>query len=258
MTAQLHRARAVTAARSIRLASPEDPFRVLVARPEDDFRINTLRQTAYAKAGYFSIPDTSLLQRQRDPATAVCLIIANKKQIAATVRLCLATHQSGAERLLQGPAPLAGDHFPTLTLCRGATSTDFRGLGLMTFLVGLGVAVADRAGLNSATGMQAEGTPHFGTMLASGWQSKDVPSAATECVRMKTDAMKLVFISRARFGYSASYGQNEHGDLYKALQAVDAIETAAQRIARIHQSQEPLQRVESPPERPADFDPHKP
>ena len=233
MNANVSNKRASTALCPIQTAAPHDPFRVNVAKPADESKIDGLRQSAYAKAGYFSIPDTELLRRKNDPDNSVCLIIANKKEIAATVRLSFTPRRSIAETVLQGPAPLEEGFFPTLTLCRGATNPLYRGQGLMTFLVGLGVAVARRAELPSATGMQAEGTPHFGTMIASGWQSKDVPSAATQCVRMEADGMKLVFIGRERFGYSADYGNKHHQDLHKSLRSDEAVRSAASVIVRM-------------------------
>jgi len=214
-------------------APNEDPFRLAIAEPTHDGAIDRLRQSAYAKAGYFTLPDPELLRRKVDPNNSICLIVANKSTIAATVRLGLAPDQKRAEQLLQGPAPLHQEMFPTLTLCRGATNPGFRGEGLMTFLVGLGVAIADRAGLASTTGMQAAGTPHFKKMIDGGWLSKDVPSDATECVRMETAVMKFVYISADRFGYSANYGYEHHAHLHKHLESANIIDRGARMIEKI-------------------------
>ncbi len=214
-------------------APTDDPFKLAIATPAQDRDIDHLRQSAYAKAGYFTLPDPELLRRKADPENSICLIIANKKTIAATVRLGLAPDQKRAEQLLQGPAPLHLNMFPTLTLCRGATSPGFRGEGLMTFLVSLGVAIAARASLASTTGMQAAGTPHFGKMIDSGWLSKDVPSDATECVRMETAVMKFVYIPADRFRYSAEYGREHHHHLHKHLESARVIDQGAVMIEKI-------------------------
>lgn len=210
-----------------------DPFRLAIATVAHDAQVDQLRIGAYTKAGYFSIPNPELLRRKADPENAICLIIANKKEIAATFRVGLARDRTNAEALLQGPCPLAGELFPTLTLCRGATNPAFRRQGLMTFLVGIGVAIANQAGLQSATGMQAEGTPHFGAMLASGWQNKEVASEDTQCVRMATAEMQLVYISRTRFGYSANYGEEQYHHLHKSFRSAEAVVQGALMIEKI-------------------------
>ncbi len=97
----------------------------------------------------------------------------------------------------------------------------------MTFLVNVSVEIAARARIESAIGLQAEGTPHFGTMIASGWLSGDVRSDQMQCVKITKKTMKLVYIPSDRFRYSADYMRGRFSDLYKNLEAQTAIDYAA-------------------------------
>ncbi len=207
-----------------------DPFRLRIAIDGDEARIDALRQAAYATAGYFSIPDPDAVTRRTDPPGSICLVVANQATIAATVRVVCAQTQPLAESLLQGPAPLGQDYFPTVTLCRGATHADFRRQGLMAFLVGVGVAIASKAQLASATGMQAIGTPHYGAMLRAGWQSRNVETGNVECIQIDGPQMKLVHIGSDRFKLSENYATHHFHELYRSLHAWLAIEEAASRI----------------------------
>ncbi|MGH1357838.1 MAG: hypothetical protein ACRBC3_03655 [Burkholderiaceae bacterium] len=222
-----------TKKRNLLTANPADPFRLLISTPAQDARVDDLRVSAYSGASYFKTADADALRRKSDPDEAICLVIANKQSVAATIRVCFAANRPNASKILQGPAEIKDTLFPTLTLCRGATNTEYRGQGLMTFLVNVSVAIAARAQFESAIGMQAEGTPHFGTMIASGWLSGDVRSDQLQCVKLGTAKMKLVYIPRDRFGYSDDYMRERFGSIYKSLEAQNAIDYAAARFAKM-------------------------
>ena len=210
-----------------------DPFRLALAtRPEDD-RIDELRRTAYASAGNFSITDPALIARNSDPSDSLCLIIANRKTVAATVRMVFARQRSRAEAVLQGPAPLEDSLFPTMTLCRGATHPVYRGQGLMTFLVGIGVAVARQAGVSSTTGMQVQGTRHYHGMLKSGWMSRDVSSEDVKCIDFSESDMKLVYIDKTRYSYSEDYARQNFAQLRRALRSDEVIAQAGNIVRRM-------------------------
>jgi hypothetical protein len=210
-----------------------DPFKLRIATDADEAHVDSVRQAAYATAGYFSIPDPEAVTRRTDPADSICFVIANRSIIAATIRVAYADTQPQAQRLLQGPAPLNAGYFPTATLCRGATSMAFRRQGLMAFLVSVGVAVASRAQLSSTTGMQAVGTPHYEAMLRAGWQSQDVTTEGERCIQIDESKMKLVHIDADRFELSEAYAHTHFDELYQSLKAWPAIEEAAARIATV-------------------------
>lgn len=209
-----------------------DPFRLRIAAGADEQQIDALRQAAYATAGYLSIPDPQSVTRRTDPAESLCLIIANRTTVAATVRVAYAQNQPTTEAVLQGPVPLGRDHFPTATLCRGATNAKFRRQGLMVFLVGVGVAIAKQAGLASATGMQVLGTPHYGAMLKSGWQSRDVHTDHVVSIRIDGPQMKLVHIGADRFHLSENYGRRHFSALHKSLNASPIVKEASTQIVQ--------------------------
>jgi|GEM_PF-4297401 len=108
----------------------------------------------------------------------------------------------------------------------------FRRQGLMVFLVGVGVAIAKQAGLASATGMQVLGTPHYGAMLKSGWQSRDVHTDHVVSIRIDGPQMKLVHIGADRFHLSENYGRRHFSALHKSLNASPIVKEASTQIVQ--------------------------
>lgn len=216
---------------SILDADRHDPFTLSIASDAQTQAIDALRQKAYAAAGYFKLPDPRTVLRSTDLPHAICLVVASKRELAATVRLTYARQRSEAERILEGTAEVPADHFPTLALCRGATDPRFRGLGLMAFLVSLGVAIARRAGLGSALGVQYEGTPHYRAMNAAGWNRKPIVD------RMFTvqgqAGLGLVYIGRQRFEASVRHSEREHASLHRQFRVEPVVTAAALRIDKI-------------------------
>jgi hypothetical protein len=208
-----------------------DPFALGIATTAHTPSIDSLRQKSYASAGYFSLPDPRTVRRENDLPHAITLIVANKRELAATVRLTYARDRKQVEAILEGSADVSPSYFPTMTICRGATDPKFRGLGLMAFLVSVGVAVARQAGLGSALAMQAEGTPHYPAMRAAGWNSRPVEGDRMNTVKLNA-AMTFVYIDRERFGNSVSHSERVHNELHQRLEVPRVVLDAATLIAK--------------------------
>ena len=208
-----------------------DPFALGIATSAQTPLIDSLRQKSYASAGYFSLPDPRTVRRENDLPHAITLIVANKRELAATVRLTYARDRKQVEAILEGSADVSPSYFPTMTICRGATDPKFRGLGLMAFLVSMGVAVARQAGLGSALAMQAEGTPHYPAMKAAGWNSKPVPGDRMNSVKLNA-AMSFVYIDRERFGTSVQHSERVHAELHRRLEVTSVVAQASAMIAK--------------------------
>ncbi len=208
-----------------------DPFALGIATSAQTPLIDSLRQKSYASAGYFSLPDPRTVRRENDLPHAITLIVGNKKELAATVRLTYARDRRQVESILEGSADVSPAYFPTMTICRGATDPKFRGLGLMAFLVSVGVAVARQAGLGSAVAMQAEGTPHYPAMRASGWNSRPVEGNRMNTVKLNA-VMSFVHIERERFGTSVLHSERVHAELHRRLEVASVVTQASAIIAK--------------------------
>lgn len=205
-----------------------EPYSVLVAAGREwEREIDELRIASYRTAGYFKLPNPDTVRRRTDPADSMCLVIRQGGALAATVRLAYVPDRSSAEAVLQGPVPLERDDFPSITLCRGATSPQHRGRGLMSLLVSLGVDVAYRAGIRSAIGMQADGTPHYEEMKRAHWQSRDVATQFAHSVSFETPTMKLVYLRKDRMAQSIAHSKRRHADTLAPDRADLAIVNAA-------------------------------
>jgi hypothetical protein len=213
-------------------ADSDDPFVLNIATPAQTPLIDALRQKAYMAAGYFSLPDPRTVRRATDPAHAICLVIASKRELAATVRLAWARDRKQAESILEGSAELGASYFPSLVMCRGATDPAFRGLGLMAFFASMGPAIAQRAGLGSALGVQYEGTPHFRAMSAAGWERKPIGGERMATVKGNA-ALSLVYIGRERFAASVRHSERVHAELHRRLDVPRVVADAAALIAKL-------------------------
>lgn len=212
-------------------ADRRDPLTLAIATDAQTPAIDALRQKAYAAAGYFTLPDPRTVLRSTDLPHAICLVVASKREVAATVRLTYARQRAEAERILEGTADVPADYFPTLALCRGATDPRFRGLGLMAFLVSLGVAIGRRAGLGSALGVQYDGTPHYRAMNAAGWNRRPI---VDRMFTVKGQAgLGLVYIGRDRFEFSVRHSEREHAALHRQFQVEPVITAAALQLDKL-------------------------
>jgi hypothetical protein len=210
-----------------RSAAAAEPYSVMVAAGREwEREIDDLRIASYRTAGYFKLPNPDTVRRRTDPEDSFCLVIRQGTALAATVRLAYVHERTSAEAVLQGPVPLDAADFPSITLCRGATNPHFRGQGLMSLLVSLGVSVAYRAGIRSAIGMQADGTPHFHEMTRAGWQCRDVATQFARSVSFETPTMKLVYLRKARMADSIEHSKRRHADTLAASRAEPAIAQA--------------------------------
>lgn len=199
--------------------------------------IDKLRIAAYLQAGYFKLPDPDPVRRRADPKDSFCMLVLGPgKTLAATVRLAYVHNQRIAESVLQGPVPLRPDDFPAITLCRGATDQRFRGRGLMTLLVSLGVEAAHRAGVRSAIGMQADGTPHFRAMQEASWQSLDVATKFAHTVSFDTPTMKLCYLRKDRMQASVEHSRRRHANILGLAQTDRAIVDAAMVVRKLAKS----------------------
>jgi hypothetical protein len=208
-----------------------DPFALGIANTTHTPSIDLLRQKSYATAGYFSLPDPRTVRRENDLPHAITLIVASKRELAATVRLTYARDRKQVEAILEGTADVSASYFPTMTICRGATDPKFRGLGLMAFLVSVGVAAARQAGLGSALAMQAEGTPHYPAMKAAGWNSRPVAGDRMNTVKLNA-VMSFVYIDRTAFANSVSHSARVHHELHQRLDVARVVTEAAALIAK--------------------------
>lgn len=208
-----------------------DPFALGIATSAQTPLIDSLRQKSYAAAGYFSLPDPRTVRRENDLPHAITLIVGNKKELAATVRLTCARDRRQVESILEGSADVSPAYFPTMTICRGSTDPKFRGLGLMAFLVSVGVAVARQAGLGSAAAMQAEGTPHYPAMRAAGWNSRPVEGNRMNTVKLNA-VMRFVHVERERFGTSVLHSERVHAEWHRRLEVASVVTQASAIIAK--------------------------
>lgn len=199
--------------------------------------IDKLRIAAYLQAGNFKLPDPDPLRRRADPKDSLCLLVrAPDKTLAATVRLAYVQNRRTAEDVLQGPVPLLPEDFPAITLCRGATDQRFRGKGLMTFLVAMGVEVAHRARTPSALGMQAVGTPHFRAMQEASWQSLDVESRFAHVISIDTPTMKLCYLRRDRMQTSVEHSRRRHSNILDLAHTDRALGDATMVVRKLAKS----------------------
>ena len=199
--------------------------------------IDQLRINAYLKAGYFKLPNPDPVRRRADPPDSFCLLVLGpRKTLAATVRIAYVHNQRAAESVLQGPVPLTSNDFPSITLCRGATDPQYRGQGLMTFLVSLGVEVAYRSGVRSAIGMQADGTPHFRAIQEASWQCVDVATEFAHTVSFDTATMKLCYLRKDRMVTSVEHSRRRHANILGPAQTDRAIGEAAMVVRKLAKS----------------------
>ncbi|MGC1439882.1 MAG: hypothetical protein WA888_04675, partial [Burkholderiaceae bacterium] len=169
------------------------------------------------------------VKTKSDPDNSFCYIVTDGLDIAATMRLAFVSTRAEGAKIIEGRPPENAVDFPGVALCRGATNKSFRGMGLMTFLVSVGVSVARHAGLRSAIAMQAVGTPHFGAMQRAGWQSVNVSTETAYAVSFDTGEMNLVYLSSAGLVSSDEYSRREHADIADHLRISDAIAEGVRR-----------------------------
>lgn len=212
--------------------TPLPPLTFSIATDRHTDAIDRLRQSTYAKAGYFSLPDPETVRRRTDPPNSICLIVTSGDVLAATGRLTYAQTRADAERVLEAEADLPADYFPTLAMCRGATDPAFRGLGLMAFLVSAGVAASRRAGLGSAVIVQYEGTPHARAMKRAGWASRPIPDDRMGTVRGNAD-LGLLYIPRTAFADSEAHSAQVHAQLRTHLKAEYTISEIAGALLKL-------------------------
>ncbi|MGE0315692.1 MAG: hypothetical protein AB7P21_29110 [Lautropia sp.] len=213
----------MTAERSRTPDQPLPPMTLEVASERHTEAIDRLRQVTYASAGYFSLPDPETVRRRTDPPSSLCLVIMQGNTLAATGRFTPAETRADAERILEGEANLPAHCFPTLAMCRGATDPQFRGLGLMAFIVSAGVAAASRAGLGSAVVVQYDGTPHARAMKRAGWESRPIGGDRMGTVRGHAD-LSLLYIPKSSFKDSEAHSATVHARLRAHLKAAPFIE----------------------------------
>lgn len=210
--------------RVARLASySRRPFRLLIAKASEVPAIDRVRIEAYKQAGYFTIPHPERVLTRSDPENSFCYVITDGEQIAATMRVTFVMSRAEAVQVIEGRLPENSVKFPGVALCRGATQSAFRGMGLMTYLVSTGVAVAYQAGLQSAVAMQAPGTPHFGAMVRAGWKSIDLKSDSAHTVAVNSTQAKFVYIPANGLAWSNAYSNEAHTDLFDYLETKRAI-----------------------------------
>ena len=199
--------------------------------------IDQLRIAAYLKAGYFKLPNPDSVRRRTDPKNSFCLLVLGPtKTLVATARVAFVRNRRDAESVLQGPVPLPADDLPSITLCRGATDPAFRGQGLMTFLVSLGVEVAYRSGVRSAIAMQADGTPHYQAMLEASWQFADVATEFAHTVSFETPTMKLCYLRKDRMPDSVSHSRRRHSNILGPAHTDRVIGEAAMVVSKLAKS----------------------
>ncbi len=214
-----------------------EPYQLVVATDRQwEREIDELRIASYRTAGYFKLPNPDTVRRRTDPTDSLCLLLRQGPVVAATVRLAYVHDRPAAEVVLQGPVPLDREDFPAVTFCRGATDSRHRGRGLMSLLVALGVAVTHRAGMRSAIGMQADGTPHFDEIVRASWQSREVATEFAKSVSFETPTMKLVYLRRARMPDSIEYSNRRHAQILAPERAAPAIEQAAGHLRKMARS----------------------
>jgi hypothetical protein len=97
----------------------------------------------------------------------------------------------------------------------------------MSLLVAAGVAIAHRAGLRSAIGMRADGTPHCSEMTRAGWRSRDVTTRFARSMSSATPTMKLVHRHRAAMPQSVEHSNRRHAQTLAPSRAEPAIERSA-------------------------------
>lgn len=198
-------------------------FTVRIARPDERPAIDALRTVAYANASNFKLPEPDRVLTRHDPDNSFCFVISDGQQIAATMRVVFIGSRAEGARVVEGSVPEDACTFPGVALCRGATAKNFRGMGLMTFLVSTGVAVAYRAGLRSAIAVQAVGTAHFDAMLQAGWQSEEVSGKQVRLVALNGPELKFVYLPISLLPRSQQHSEQRHHDLWQYLQADQAI-----------------------------------
>lgn len=221
----------MTAERSRTPDQPLPPMTLEVASERHTEAIDRLRQVTYASAGYFSLPDPETVRRRTDPASSICMVVMQGKSLAATGRLTLAATRGEAERILEGEADLPSHCFPTLAMCRGATDSAYRGMGLMAFLVSVGVAAASRAGLGSSVVVQYDGTPHARAMKRAGWEAKPIGGDRMGTVRGHA-GLSLLYIPKSSFKDSEAHSANVHAALRAHLKAAPFIEELARLLEK--------------------------
>ena len=208
---------------------PTTPFRLQVATEVHTPAINSLRERAYAAAGYFSLPDPRTVHRSTDSPSAISLALMSGDALAATARFTPAFTRQQAENVIEGDVDLAPHWFPTIVLCRGATEPAFRGLGLMAFMAVLGVAIAKRAGFGSATAVMYDGTPHYRAMARAGWKRKPVGGERMATVQGNV-GLSLVYIGQLAFEDSIAHSAAVHARLNQQVGADAVVNDVCRRI----------------------------
>jgi hypothetical protein len=202
-----------------------------ISSSADADNIDRLRKLAYSTATNFELPDPETVASRHDPAGSVCLTVRSAQQFAATVRLNSVNDHTMARKLLEGQAPDPDDFYPSLVVGRGATAPEFRGLGLMGFLVSMGVRVAELAGAPSAVAVQIAGTPHFRAMEAAGWTGTIVGQENLKVVDAQHDLM-LVSIASARFGQNNKFSRDKYQALHQMLNPEPTLREAALKVRK--------------------------
>jgi|GEM_PF-5395724 len=208
------------------------PLSIEISSAADYREIDRLRKLAYSTAINFALPDPRTVESRNDPAGSVCLTVRSNQQYAATVRLSSVNSRSTARKLLEGQAPAADDFYPSLVIGRGATAPEFRGLGLMGFLVSLGVRVAELAGAPSAVAVQIAGTPHYRAMEAAGWTGTIVGQENLKVVDSTKHDLMLVSIAQAQFVQNNEFSHGKYRALHRMLNPEAALRQAAGRVEK--------------------------
>jgi hypothetical protein len=223
------------APRSPSRATRTDQFPSLsieISRTDQHRDIDRLRKLAYSTASNFELPNPETVESRNDPPGSVCLTVRSSQQYAATVRLSSANNRSMAHKLLEGQAPLADDFYPSVVVGRGATAPEFRGLGLMGFLVSLGVRVAELAGAPSAVAVQIDGTPHFRAMEAAGWTGTIIGQENLKVVDSTEHDLMLVSIAQAQFKQNNEFSRDKYQALHKMLNPEATLRHAADTVKK--------------------------
>lgn len=207
------------------------PLTIRISNAAEYREIDRLRKLAYSTAINFDLPDPQTVESRNDPAGSVCLSVLSGYQHAATVRLSIARDRAIAHKLLEGQAPGDDNFYPSLVIGRGATAPEFRGLGLMGFLVSIGVRVAQLASAPSAVAVQIAGTPHFRAMEAAGWTGTIIGQESLRVVDSSNDLM-LVSIAKTRFEQNNQYSGKKYKALHRMLSPEPVLRDAAAAVEK--------------------------
>lgn len=212
---------------SVKRTDQLPPLTIEISGAQEYPEIDRLRKLAYSTAINFELPNPATVESRNDPPGSVCLTVRSNQQYAATVRLSNAIDRPMADKLLEGQGPQSTDFYPSLVIGRGATAPEFRGLGLMGFLVSLGVRVAELAGLPSAVAVQIAGTPHFRAMESAGWTGTIIGQENLKVVDSAQHELMLVSIAQAQFGQNNRFSRDKYQALHRMLNPEATLRHAA-------------------------------